>query len=46
MVGIAAGVLSSSLAISGIRTQKGRTRLFDFSSNMLAKLFDSTGTWR
>ncbi len=40
MVGIAAGVLSSSLAISGIRAQKGGTRLFDFGSNMLAELFD------
>jgi hypothetical protein len=40
IVGIAAGVLSSSLAISGIRAQKGGTRVFDFSSNMLAELFD------
>ncbi len=40
LVGIAAGMLSSSLAISGIRAQKGGTRLFDFSSNMLAELFD------
>jgi hypothetical protein len=40
IVGIAGGVLSSSLAISGIRAQKGGTRLFDFSSNMLAELFD------
>jgi hypothetical protein len=40
IVGIAAGVLSSTLAISGIRAQKGGTRLFDFSSNMLAELFD------
>ena len=40
LVGIAAGVLSSTLAISGIRAQKGGTRLFDFSSNMLAELFD------
>jgi hypothetical protein len=40
LVGIAAGVLSSSLAISGIRAQKGGTRLFDFDSNMLAELFD------
>jgi hypothetical protein len=40
IVGIAGGVLSSSLAISGIRSQKGGTRLFDFSSNMLAELFD------
>jgi hypothetical protein len=39
IAGIAAGVLSSSLAISGIRAQKGETRLFDFSSNMLAELF-------
>jgi len=40
LVGIAGGVLSSTLAISGIRAQKGGTRLFDFSSNMLAELFD------
>jgi hypothetical protein len=40
IVGIAGGVLSSTLAISGIRAQKGGTRLFDFSSNMLAEFFD------
>jgi hypothetical protein len=40
IVGIAAGVVSSTLAISGIRAQKGGTRLFDFSSNMLAEFFD------
>jgi hypothetical protein len=40
VVGIAGGVLSSSLAVSGIRAQKGGTRVFDFSSNMLAELFD------
>src|SRR5580693_2511015 len=40
VVGIAGSVLSSSLAISGIRAQKGGTRLFDFGSNMLAELFD------
>jgi hypothetical protein len=40
IVGIAGGVLSATLAISGIRAQKGGTRLFDFSSNMLAELFD------
>ena len=40
IVGIAAGAVSSSLAISGIRAQKGGTRLFDFNSNMLAGLFD------
>jgi len=40
IVGIAGGVLSSTLAISGIRAQKGGTRLFDLSSNMLAELFD------
>ena len=39
LVGIAASVLSSRVAISGIRAQKGGTRLFDFSSNMLAELF-------
>src|ERR1700677_3244039 len=40
IVGIAGGVPSSTLAISGIRAQKGGTRLCDFSSNMLAELFD------
>jgi hypothetical protein len=40
IVGIAAGAASSSLAISGIRAQKGGTRLFEFNSNMLAGLFD------
>jgi hypothetical protein len=40
IVGIAAGAVSSTLAISGIRAQKGGTRLFDFSSNMLAELLD------
>jgi hypothetical protein len=40
LIGIAAGVVSSSLAISGIRAQKGGTRLFDFNSNMLAELFE------
>ena len=39
IVGIAAGVVSSSLAISGIRAQKGGTRIFDFNSNTLAELF-------
>jgi len=39
LVGIAAGLVSSSLAISGIRAQKGRTRIFDFNSNMLAEFF-------
>jgi hypothetical protein len=40
LVGIAAGVLSSGLAISGIHAQKGGVRLFDFNSNMLAELFE------
>jgi hypothetical protein len=40
IVGIAAGALSSSLAIRGIRAQKGGTRRFDFNSNMLAQFFD------
>jgi hypothetical protein len=39
VVGVAAGVVSSSLAISGIRAQKGGTRIFDFNSNMLAEFF-------
>jgi hypothetical protein len=39
-VGIAAGTLSASLALAGIRAQKGHTSRFDFNSNMLAELFD------
>jgi hypothetical protein len=42
VVGIAAGVLSSGLAVSGILAQKGAARVFDFNSNMLARLFDRT----
>ncbi len=42
IVGITAGALSSSLAISGIRAQKGGARVFEFSSNMLAQFFDRT----
>lgn len=40
MVGLAAGLVSSSLAISAIRAPKGGTRIFDFNSNMLAEFFD------
>jgi hypothetical protein len=40
VVGIAAGVLSSGLAVSGILAQKGIKRVFDFDSNMLARLFE------
>jgi hypothetical protein len=40
IVGIAAGVVSSGLAISGIRAQKGQKRLFEFNSNMLAEVLD------
>jgi hypothetical protein len=40
IVGIAGGALSSGLAISGIRAQKGGSRPFEFNSNMLAELFD------
>src|ERR1700761_9363446 len=36
-VGIAAGVVSSGIAIAGIRAQKGKAILFDFASNMLAE---------
>lgn len=39
VVGIAGGALSSGLAISGIRAQKGSTRVFEFNSNMLAQFF-------
>jgi hypothetical protein len=40
VVGIAGGALSAGLAISGIRAQRGATRVFDFNSNMLAQLFE------
>jgi hypothetical protein len=36
-VGIGAGTLSASLALVGIRAQKGRSSQFDFQSNMLAE---------
>jgi hypothetical protein len=39
-VGIGAGTLSASLAVLGIRAQKGRSSQFDFESNMLAEFFD------
>jgi hypothetical protein len=39
-VGIAAGTLSASLALAGIRAQKGHTSQFNFNSNMLAEFFD------
>ena len=39
-VGIAAGALSSSLALAGIHAQQGHTSRFDFNSNMLAAFFD------
>lgn len=39
-VGIASGTLSASLALAGIRAQKGHTSQFDFNSNMLAEFFD------
>src|SRR5260370_28135252 len=39
-VGIGAGTLSASLAVFGIRAQKGRSSQFDFESNMLAEFFD------
>jgi hypothetical protein len=39
-VGIAAGALSSGIAIAGIRAQKGKTMQFDFASNMLAQFFE------
>jgi hypothetical protein len=39
IVGITAGTVSSSIAISGIRAQKGKTMQFDFNSNMLAEFF-------
>lgn len=39
-VGIGAGTLSASLALLGIRAQKGKSSQFDFQSNMLAEFFD------
>jgi hypothetical protein len=39
-VGIGAGTLSASLALVGIRAQKGRSSQFDFESDMLAEFFD------
>jgi hypothetical protein len=39
-VGIGAGTASAGLALAGIHAQKGRTEVFDFSSNMLAEFFD------
>jgi hypothetical protein len=39
-VGIGAGTLSASLAVVGIRAQKGSTSQFEFESNMLAEFFD------
>ncbi len=39
-VGIAAGTLSASLALVGIREEKGKSSRFDFESNMLAEFFD------
>lgn len=39
IVGITAGSVSSGIAISGIRAQKGKTIQFDFDSNMLAEFF-------
>ena len=39
-VGIVAGTASAGLALAGIHAQKGGTRVFDFSSNMLAEFFD------
>lgn len=39
-VGIGAGTASASLALLGIRAQKGGNSHFDFQSNMLAEFFD------
>jgi hypothetical protein len=38
-VGIGAGALSATLALTGIREEKGKTSAFDFESNMLAQFF-------
>ena len=40
VTGIAAGTVSAGLAATGIRAQRGGTRVLEFRSNMLAKLFD------
>jgi hypothetical protein len=39
-VGIGAGTLSASLALVGIREEKGKSSRFDFESNMLAEFFN------
>ncbi len=39
-VGIGAGTLASALALAGIREERGKSRRFDFESNMLAEFFD------
>jgi hypothetical protein len=39
-VGIGAGTLSATLALVGIREEKGKSSRFDFESNMLAEFFD------
>src|SRR3984885_9061725 len=39
-VGIGAGTLSATLALVGIREEKGQSSPFDFESNMLAEFFD------
>ena len=41
--GIAAGVVSGSFGVLGIRAQKGGTRVLDIDSNMLARFFDRPG---
>ena len=38
--GITGGAAAAGLAVSGIREQKGGTRVLDFNSNMLAMFFD------
>jgi hypothetical protein len=39
-VGIGAGALSATLALTGIREERGKSSPFDFDSNMLAPFFD------
>ncbi|MGC2401909.1 MAG: hypothetical protein WA510_19085 [Acidobacteriaceae bacterium] len=39
-VGIGAGALSAGFALTGIHEEKGKSRAFEFQSNMLAQFFD------
>lgn len=43
VTGIAAGVVSGSFGVLGIRAQRGGTRVLDIDSKMLARFFDRPG---